>query len=104
TNETDLGVTVIRATYDDLLALFYRPLSPRDLLQAGWKALEKPPVKGLPAPSKLGDLPDDQQAAMTAFEARFRPYASSVRTRHGPLLAAYVVADGMAESLHEQHT
>jgi len=33
------GLDGIQAVYHDLLDLFYRPIEPRDLLQAGWTAL-----------------------------------------------------------------
>ena len=35
------GLDSISAEYHDMLDLFYRPLDPRDLLQAGWNALSQ---------------------------------------------------------------
>src|SRR5205085_2035892 len=34
------GVDAIHATYQDMLDLFYKPVDARDLLRAGWSALQ----------------------------------------------------------------
>jgi carboxyl-terminal processing protease len=99
------GLDGVRAAYHDLLDLFYRPLEPRDLLQAGWSALVADTGRrGIAAPSPLPDLPSDADPAFQSFAGAYSTYVASLPRTFTPAMAAAVVEAGMADSLHEQHT
>src|SRR5438067_13110954 len=62
------GVDTIRAEYHDMLDLFYRPLDPHELLQAGWTALGNDAHRhGAAGPDALPALQGDADAAVEAF-------------------------------------
>ncbi len=97
------GLDAISAEYRDLVDLFYRPVDPPTLLQAGWAALVADASRrGAPAPGQLPDLPDDPDGALAAFSAAYTAYLAN-----SPLPASTAAADvqmAMADSVHEQHT
>ena len=79
------GMDNVRAVYYDLLELFYRPVSPNDLLQAGWTALGADATRhSASAPDPLPDLPDDADAAFV----RARPATRSTGARTPPARTA----------------
>ncbi len=95
----------VQAAYHDLLDLFYRPLDPRDLLQAGWTALGSDAIRrSASPPGALPDLPEDADAALITFSGAYATYVASLPATFSPAMAAADVENGMAESLHEQHT
>jgi carboxyl-terminal processing protease len=95
----------VHAAYSDLLDLFYRPLAPRDLLQAGWTSLGSDVARrGGTAPGPLPDLPDDADAAFGLFSGAYTSYVASLPADYTPTMAAMAIENGMADSLHEQHT
>src|SRR5579871_1293106 len=97
------GLDGISAEYHDLVNLFYRPVDPPTLLQAGWAALAADASRrGAPAPPTLPDLPDDPDAALAAFSTAYTAYLASSPVP--PALAAAAVQMAMADSVHEQHT
>lgn len=99
------GLDDVRATYKDLLELFYRPLDPRDLLQAGWTALAADADRrGISAPGALPDLAADPDTALETFSSAYSSYVASLPPAVTPAMAAAAVENGMADSLHEQHT
>jgi len=99
------GIESVQAAYTDLLELFYRPITPSDLLQAGWTALIADAQRhGAAAPGPLPDLPPDADAAFQSFAGAFATYVASLPTTYTPAMAAAAVQGGMADSLHEQHT
>ena len=101
------GLDGVQAVYTDLLELFYRPLEPSDLLQAGWTALSADAQRhGVPAhPDPLPELPHaDKDAAFQSFAGAYGKYVASLPPTYPPAMAAAVVQGGMADSLHEQHT
>jgi carboxyl-terminal processing protease len=98
------GLEGVRAEYNDLLDLFYRPLEPHDLLQAGWTALRSDAERrSAVAPGPLPELPADRDAA---FDVLADAYYAYVGGSAGGLSAdaRAALATGMAESVHEQHT
>ena len=89
----------------DLLELFYRPLEPSDLLQAGWTALSADAQRhGAAAPGPLPDLPRMRTPRFRASPARTQPMSPALPPTYTPAMAAAAVQGGMADSLHEQHT
>jgi carboxyl-terminal processing protease len=95
----------VQAAYHDLLDLFYKPLEPRDLLQAGWTSLATDATRrGASAPGSLPDLPSDADTAMAIFAGAYTNYVASLPPEYPPAMAAAAVENGMADSLHEQHT
>lgn len=97
------GFDGIAAEYHYMLDLFYRPLEPRDLLQAGWSALATDASRrGIASPGALPDLPDDPDAALAAFQAAYSAYLAS--SSFPAAAAAIDVQTAMADSVHEQHT
>ena len=99
------GIDAIRAEYNNLLNLFYRPLDPGDLLQAGWSALgNDAPRRGAAAPGPLPELPADPDEAFNLFANAYLNYLASVPASFTPAQAAADVGNGMADSLREQHT
>ena len=103
--QEDSGLDGIRSEYLDLLDLFYRPLDARELLQGGWSALEADaPRHGASSPAPLPDLPPDADAAFTAFADAYSAYVATLPATFSATTAAADIQNGMAESLHEQHT
>ena len=99
------GLDDIRAEYHDLLDLFYRPPDPHDLLQAGWTALRSDAGRhGVSAPGPLPDLPSDADAAFEGFSGLYTSYVAGLPPTFTPAMAAADMENGMADSLHEQHT
>ena len=99
------GLDGVRAAYHDLLDLFYRPLEPRDLLQAGWTALSSDAERhGVAIPGTLPALDSDADRAFETFATAYAVYVANLPTTYPPDQAAAAVANGMADSLHEQHT
>src|SRR5919199_1405036 len=99
------GLDSIRAAYYDMLDLFYRPLDPHDLLQAGWSALGTDAGRrGANAPGPLPDLPSDPDAAFTTFAGAYTNYIASLPPSFTAAMAAASIEAGMADSVHEQHT
>src|SRR5438105_12954544 len=73
------GLDGVRAAYHDLLDLFYKPLDPRNLLQAGWTTLGTDAVRrGGSAPGPLPDLPPDADAAFELFAGAYLNYVTSL--------------------------
>ncbi|MBV9576999.1 MAG: PDZ domain-containing protein [Chloroflexi bacterium] len=98
-----VGLDGIGAEYHDMLDLFYRPVDPHDLLQAGWSALAADASRrGAAQPDPLPDLPADPDDALSAFSTAYSAYLSS--TSLPASAAATDVETGMADSVHEQHT
>lgn len=99
------GLDSVQATYRDLLELFYKPLEPRVLLQAGWTALGADAARrGAATPEPLPELSGDADAAFAIFAEAYSKYVASLPAGFSPPMAAAEVANGMAESVHEQHT
>ena len=99
------GPTLIHAAYDDLMSLYYKPLQPSDVLNAGWSALLRAATRAnLPAPPALPQLPTDQAGAFATFAAAYSSYLAGLPagTAVGSLDSA--IANGMASSLNEDHT
>ncbi|HEX8966387.1 MAG TPA: S41 family peptidase [Chloroflexota bacterium] len=100
-----VGLDTMRAEYHDLLDLFYRPLDPHDLLQAGWSALGSDASRaGAAPPGPLPDLPEDADAAFDLFAGAYTAYVASLPPSLSPAMAAADVENGMADSLRERHT
>ena len=99
------GLDSVRAAYHDMLDLFYRPLDPSDLLQAGWRSLGADASRhGQAGPGPLPDLPADADAAFDTFASAYSMYVSSLQPALTPTMAAADVENGMADSVKEQHT
>lgn len=98
-------VATLHAAYTNLLDLFYRPLTPQELLQPGWAALQASASRrGGPAPHPLASLPDDPEAAFAAFAAAYTEYVANVPGSLNAVSPVADVASGMADGLHEAHT
>ncbi|MGI9149760.1 MAG: S41 family peptidase [Chloroflexota bacterium] len=99
------GLDGVQAEYHDLLELFYRPLEPRDLLQAAWAGLSaEAERRGIAAPGPLPELPTEADAAFESFAAAYSSYVASAPQTFTPAMAAVAAETGMADSLQEQHT
>jgi len=99
------GLDGIQAAYHDLLDLFYRPLDPSELLHAGWTSLSADADRrGAAKPAPLPDLPGDADQAFTIFSAAYSSYIASLPSSFTAAMAAADVENGMADSVHEQHT
>jgi carboxyl-terminal processing protease len=99
------GLDAITAEYHDMVDLFYKPVSGRDLLQAGWSALVSDASRrGAPGPDALPDLPDDPDAALAVFADAYSAYVAGLPSTFPASAAAAAVENGIAESVHEQHT
>jgi carboxyl-terminal processing protease len=99
------GLQDISAEYHDMLDLFYRPIQPRDLLQAGWTALSTDATRrGVPAPDPLPELPDDPDGAFAAFSTAYSAYVAGLPASMPATSAAIDIEMAMADSVHEQHT
>src|SRR5258708_22456879 len=83
------GVNSISAEYHDLLDLFYRPLTPQDVLQGGWTALTMDAARrGAPTPEPLPDLPGDPDAAFATLGAAYTRYVAGLPPSFTPTMAA----------------
>src|SRR5919199_2457586 len=99
------GLDSVRAAYYDMLDLFYRPLDPHDLLQAGWSALGADAGRrGANAPGPLPDLPSDADGAFSTFAGAYTNYVASLPPSFTAAMAAASIEAGMADSVREQHT
>lgn len=99
------GLDGVQAAYHDMLDLFYKPLDPRDLLQAGWTTLGTDAARrGAEAPGSLPDLPSDTDAAFATFSSAYSGYVASLPADFPAAMAAADVENGMVDSVHEQHT
>src|SRR4051794_41172916 len=75
--QQDTNLETIRALYHNLLDLFYRPLEPRMLLQAGWGAVQADAAAhAVNVPAALGDLPDDPDQAFNVFATAYGQYVA----------------------------
>src|SRR5207248_879357 len=73
------GLDGVQAAYHDLLDLFYKPLDPRDLLQAGWATLgSDADRRGASAPGPLPNLPSDADAAFAIFSGIYANYVAGL--------------------------
>ncbi len=99
------GLDGIQAAYHDLIDLFYRPLDPSELLHAGWSSLSADADRrGAAKPAPLPDLPGDADQAFTIFSSAYSSYVASLPSSFTAAMAAADVENGMADSVHEQHT
>ena len=100
--QQDPGLETIRAVYQTMLDLFYRPLDPHTLLQTGWSALQSDAsARGATLPPPLPDLPDDPDEAFGVFATAYAQYAASGQSGSN---SAAIVASAIVDSTHEQHT
>lgn len=98
-------LVTLHAAYTNLLDLFYRPLTPQELLQPGWAALQASASRrGGPAPQPLAGLPDDPEAAFAVFSIAYTEYMATLPNRADAVSPVADVASGMADGLHEAHT
>lgn len=99
------GIDVVQAAYDALFSLFYKPLVPASLLNAGWSALARAGgQQNLPAPPPLPTLPTGQEAAFASFASAYDDYLRSLPAPpSGPDLG-FAMANGMTASIGENHT
>ena len=97
-------LNVVRAAYDILMDLFYRPLDERELLNAGWNALSVQARRSDLAPPPALQLPEGREEAFDAFAEAYRRYVANLPRGVSLTSVAFVVADGMARSLRERHT
>jgi carboxyl-terminal processing protease len=101
--EDVVGLDTIGSEYYDLLAMFYRPIDPHDLLKAGWTAIGADAERrGVSPPDPLPDLPDNPDAALATFSSVYSAYVAS--SSLPATSAAADVETAMAASVHEQHT
>jgi len=99
------GLETIRAAYGDLLDLFYKPLQPRALLEAGWAMLTlDAQARGAPTPPSLAPLPDGREEAFTQFATVYQEYVRQLPAAFSADAAAGDVGTGMAQSVQEAHT
>src|SRR5438067_3262211 len=99
------GIDGVRAAYHDMLDLFYKPLDPGDLLRAGWSTLGSDATRrGASTPGALPDLPGDVDAAFAVFSGAYANYVASLPPGFSAAMAAADIENGMADSVHEQHT
>ena len=99
------GLDAIQAEYHYLIDLFYRPVDPHALLQAGWSALAADATRrGAPAPKALPELPADADGAFATFAAAYSEYVTDLPPSMPVSAAAAAVEMAMANSLQEQHT
>ena len=99
------GLDAISAEYRDMVQLFYKPVDPHALLQAGWSALSSDAARrGAPSPGPLPDLSDDPEAALGMFSSAYQAYVASLPSSFPASAAAADVENAIAESVREQHT
>jgi carboxyl-terminal processing protease len=99
------GLDTIEAEYHYLIDLFYRPVEPQALLQAGWSALAADATRrGVPAPKPLPALPADADGAFAIFAAAYSEYVANLPPSMPVSAAAADIEVAMANSLQEQHT
>lgn len=100
-----VGLDTAETAYDDLLDLFFRRPDPRDLLNAGWDALTLTRRRaGQAPPNALPALPDGRGPAFDAFASAYRGFAAGLTSDDERRQAAFSIVEGMAQSLHDQHT
>jgi carboxyl-terminal processing protease len=103
--QSDPGLDAISAEYRDMLDLFYRPVAPNDLLQAGWSTLGADAARrGATPPPALPALDADPDAALATFAAAYATYVAGLPSSFPASTAAADVQNGIADSVHEQHT
>jgi carboxyl-terminal processing protease len=101
----DPGLDAISAEYHAMLDLFYRPVTPSDLLGAGWSALGADASRrGVAAPPSLPALDADPDTAYATFAAAYSGYVAGLPATFPAAMAAADVENGIADSVHEQHT
>jgi carboxyl-terminal processing protease len=99
------GPTLIHAAYDDLMSLYYKPLQPSDLLEAGWRALTRAATQSnFPSPKPLPPLSTDKDAAFATFSGAYAAYLQSLPPGTSQENLGSAIANGMASSLNEDHT
>jgi carboxyl-terminal processing protease len=98
-------VDVVKAAYDNLMDLYYKPLSPSVLLNAGWDGLTgSAKTSGLPAPQPLGTLSDSRDDAFNTFKSKFSSYLTSLPSNASMQNLSFAMIRGMASSLTDDHT
>jgi carboxyl-terminal processing protease len=103
--QSDPGLDAISAEYHDMLDLFYRPVAPNDLLQAGWTSLSADASRrGATPPPALPTLDSEPEAAYATFAAAYATYVAGLPASFPASTAAADVQNGIADSVHEQHT
>ena len=103
--QTDNSLDAISAEYHDMLDLFYRPVQPNDLLQGGWSSLTSDATRrGAAPPPALPPLDADADSAYATFSAAFQSYVGTLPDTFPATMAAADVENGIADSVHEQHT
>jgi carboxyl-terminal processing protease len=103
--QSDPGLDAISAEYHDMLDLFYRPVEPNDLLQGGWSSLSADATRrGATPPPALPALDSDAEAAYATFAAAYATYVAGLPASFPASSAAADVQNGIADSVHEQHT
>jgi carboxyl-terminal processing protease len=99
------GLDSVRAAYNDMLDLFYRPLEPHDLVQAGWTAMRSDAERrGAIAPGPLPELPSDRDAAFDVLADAYAAYVGGAPGGLSTANASAAIVTGMADSVREQHT
>jgi carboxyl-terminal processing protease len=103
--QTDNTLDAISAEYHDMLDLFYRPVQPNDLLQGGWSTLTSDATRrGAAPPPALPALDTDPDSAYATFSEAFQNYVGTLSDTFPAAMAAADVENGIADSVHEQHT
>lgn len=103
--QTDNSLDAISAEYRDMLDLFYRPVQPNDLLQGAWSSLTSDATRrAAPPPPPLPPLDTDADSAYATFSAAFQSYVGSLPDSFPAAIAAADIENGIADSVHEQHT
>jgi len=98
-------VDVVKAAYDNLMDLYYKPLTPSVLLNAGWQGLTRTAASaGLPTPQPLGTLPDSRDDAYSAFASKYNAYIGGLPPGASGQSLAFALVRGMASSLNDDHT
>ena len=96
---------MVKAAYDNLMNLYYRPIEPPALLNAGWRGLGRAAsAAGLPQPPGLGVIPSDRDQAFAAFSASYAAYLASLSPASNLQNPGFAAARGMASSLNDDHT
>jgi carboxyl-terminal processing protease len=104
-SQANSQVDVVKAAYDNLMDLYYKPLSPSVLLNAGWNGMSgSARSAGLTAPQALGTLSDSRDDAFNAFKSQFTNYLSSLPSDASMQNLSFAMIRGMASSLSDDHT